>query len=234
MLDMTSAAAGPARPPGRPRSARADEAIIDAVLDLLAGGSTVEALSVEAVAARAGVGKSTIYRRWPGKEALLADAIRTLKGPTPRPAGRSVREDLITLLSAVNEPGDERAMKILPCLFPAVHRSAEQYRIYQEFVAVRREVMRDVLRRGIRTGELRADLDLDLTMALLTGPVLIQKLMRWHPDLADDTLPAQVVDTLLAGIAAQRPAGSGGGPGPAAAPPGDTPARLPGAVDPRR
>ena len=51
--------------PGRPRSVRADEAIIAAVIDLLADGTTAEALSIEAVAARAGVGKATIYRRWP-------------------------------------------------------------------------------------------------------------------------------------------------------------------------
>src|SRR5262249_5933040 len=59
--------------PGRPRSPRADEAIIDAVLDLLAEGTTAEALAIETIAARAGVGKATIYRRWPNKEALLVD-----------------------------------------------------------------------------------------------------------------------------------------------------------------
>ena len=64
--------------PGRPRSARADEAIIEAVLDLLAEGTPFDALSIEAVAARAGVGKATIYRRWSNKEALLFDAVRTV------------------------------------------------------------------------------------------------------------------------------------------------------------
>jgi len=201
MQDMTTTVAGPARSPGRPRSARADEAIIDAVLDLLADGNGVEALSIEAIAARAGVGKATIYRRWTGKESLLADAIRTLKGPTPEPAGKSVRDDLITLLAPVPHKSDERALKILPCLMPAVNRSPEQYRIWQELIAPRREKMRQVLRRGIGTGELRADLDIELVMVLLAGPVLVQSMMRWHPDVDDATLPARVVDTLLAGIA---------------------------------
>src|SRR5262249_34339814 len=84
------------RSPGRPRSPRADEAIIEAVLDLMAEGTSVEALSIEAVAARAGVGKATIYRRWPNKEALVVDALGALKGPLPELAGESIREDLLT------------------------------------------------------------------------------------------------------------------------------------------
>ena len=75
--------------PGRPRSARADEAIIEAVLDLLADGTPAESLSIEAVAAKAGVGKATIYRRWANKEALLVDAVASLKGELPRLAGES-------------------------------------------------------------------------------------------------------------------------------------------------
>ncbi|MFD0746939.1 TetR/AcrR family transcriptional regulator [Phytohabitans flavus] len=80
------------RSPGRPRSTRADEAIMEAVLDLLAEGSTIESLSIEAIAAKAGVGKATIYRRWSGKQALLVDAIRRLKGQPSTPKGsRSAR-----------------------------------------------------------------------------------------------------------------------------------------------
>jgi AcrR family transcriptional regulator len=193
-----------ARAPGRPRSAHVDEAIIEAVLDLLAEGSAVDALSIEAIAARAGVGKTTIYRRWSGKEALLVDALRTLKGKPPEPLGRSVREDLVRLLTPVGTKGghvDQRALKIMPCLVPEVHRSPAQYRLYQELVEPRREVMRAVLRRGIETGELRPDIDLELTMAMLTGPVLMQRLLRWSPVLDDDDLPGQVVDVILAGIA---------------------------------
>jgi hypothetical protein len=65
--------------------------------------------------------------------------------------------------------------------------------------------MREVLRRGVRTGELRADLDLEVAVAVLTAPVLIQKMLRWHPGLDDATLPERVVDLVLAGLA--QPAG---------------------------
>src|SRR5688572_25412027 len=96
---VTTTQPATARPPGRPRSARADEAILEAVLDLLQEGVAVDALSIEAVAARAGVGKATIYRRWENKERLLLDAVRRLKGDPPRPPGKSVRDDLVMLLS---------------------------------------------------------------------------------------------------------------------------------------
>ncbi|MFD1324755.1 TetR-like C-terminal domain-containing protein [Micromonospora sonneratiae] len=190
MSDMTSDPAAP-RSPGRPRSSRADEAIIEAVLDLLAEGSTVDTLAIEAIAARAGV----------GKEALLRDALATLKGPPPVPAGHSIRDDLVTLLGPVGSHEDPRATRIMPCLVPEIRRSPEQYRLYQEMLEPRRQLMRDVLRRGVARGELRADLDIELTMSLLTGPVLLQRLLRWHAALDDTDLPERVVDTVLAGIA---------------------------------
>ncbi|MER5454957.1 TetR/AcrR family transcriptional regulator [Micromonospora sp. NPDC002389] len=199
---MTSSTDAP-RPPGRPRSVRADEAIVEATLDLLAEGSTIETISVEAIAARAGVGKATIYRRWPGKNALLSDALRTLKGDPPQPTGRSVRDDLITLVSAIGDHIDPRAAKIMPCLVPVVKRDPEQYALYQNIIEPRRAVMREVLRRGVRDGELRADLDVEVTMAMLTGPMLIQRVMNWNPDLDTTTLPVKVVDQVLEGITAR-------------------------------
>ncbi|MEV1072946.1 TetR/AcrR family transcriptional regulator [Micromonospora parva] len=202
MADMTSTADAP-RPPGRPRSIRADEAIIEATLDLLAEGSTIEALSIEAIAARAGVGKATIYRRWAGKDALLLDALRRLKGVLAQPAGHSVRDDLVLLVGAIGKNVDPRAAKIMPCLVPAVNRSADQYQLYQNIIAPRRRLMREVLRRGIDEGVLRADIDVEVTMALLTGPMLIQRVLQWNPDLDEQTLPERVVDAVLEGIRAR-------------------------------
>ncbi|MDG4758747.1 TetR/AcrR family transcriptional regulator [Micromonospora sp. WMMD710] len=202
MSDMTSTADAP-RSPGRPRSVRADEAIIEATLDLLAEGSTIEALSIEAIAARAGVGKATIYRRWAGKEALLLDALRRLKGIMAQPEGHSVRDDLILLVGAVGKNVDPRASKIMPCLVPEVNRSPDHFRLYQNIISPRRQLMREVLRRGIDEGLLRPDIDVEVTMALLTGPMLIQRVLQWNPELDAKTLPAQVVDAVLDGIRAR-------------------------------
>ncbi|KWV32252.1 MULTISPECIES: TetR/AcrR family transcriptional regulator [Micromonospora] len=202
MTDVNTTADAP-RSPGRPRSARADEAIIEATLDLLAEGSTIEALSIEAIAARAGVGKATIYRRWAGKETLLLDALRRLKGVAAQPAGQSVRDDLVLLVGAVGHNVDPRAARIMPCLLPEVNRSPDHFHLYQNIIEPRRKLMRDVLRRGVATGELRADLDIEVAMALLTGPMLIQRLLRWHPELDDRILPEKIVDGVLTGLRAR-------------------------------
>ena len=84
---------GDRRRPGRPRSVDADRAIVQATLEMLADEG-YHALSVEAVASRAGVGKATIYRRWAGKRELVADALATLNDtmqelPPPAPDARS-------------------------------------------------------------------------------------------------------------------------------------------------
>ncbi|MGI5215333.1 TetR/AcrR family transcriptional regulator [Plantactinospora sp. CA-290183] len=202
MVYMTETTDAP-RAPGRPRSIRADEAILEAALDLLAEGSTIEALSIEAIATRAGVGKATIYRRWTGKEALLQDALRRLKPPPSEPPGRSVREDLVTLVGASGHNPDPRVGRIMPCLMPTINRSPEQYRLYQELVEPRRRMLREVLRRGVETGELRADLDPELTVALLTAPLVMQRLLRANPNLDEQDLPERLVDAVIAGIAAR-------------------------------
>jgi AcrR family transcriptional regulator len=140
--------------PGRPRSARVDEAIIDAVIELLSEGVTAEALSIEAVATRAGVGKATIYRRWVNKDALLVDAVGALKGPLPEIGGMSVREDLVALLRPVGRKAAHSAA-VLPCLISELKRSPKLNEVYQKIIEPRRELMRSVLRRGIDAGELR-------------------------------------------------------------------------------
>ena len=186
--------------PGRPRSVRADEAILNAVLELLAEGTTAEALSIEAVAARAGVGKATIYRRWANKDSLLLDAVASLKGPIPEISGESVRDDLITLMRPVGQKTPQAA-NVLPCLISEMHRSPELSRVYNKIMEPRRERMREVLRRGMASGELRADLDLEVTMAMLVGPLVAQSMMGWNPQLDREKLPMQLVDAIWPAIA---------------------------------
>jgi AcrR family transcriptional regulator len=202
---MTTPSTAPAdqdrKAPGRPRSARADEAIIDAVLDLFAEGHSADAISIEAVAARAGVGKATIYRRWPNKEALIVDAVTSIKGPVPLVRGESVRDDLVALLSRMGHHQDSRAVKVISCLLPEVQRSTSLHGCYQDVIEPRRQVMREVLQRGVQTGELRADLDVELALSLLSAPVLVQSLLQWNPAVDSQELAARVVDAVLGGIA---------------------------------
>jgi AcrR family transcriptional regulator len=191
---------GPARRPGRPRSEQADRAIIDAALDLFAQAG-VEGLCIEAVAARAGVGKSTIYRRWPGKEDLLLDALATLKTPLPEPSGTSVRDDLVGLLQVMcddmSDPRRARASALL-------HGEGVKYprlmaRFTETVVEPRREVFRSVLRHGIEIGELRRDIDIDAALFMMTGAV--QAKGGGGGDVIPRGYPGRIVDQLLRGLA---------------------------------
>ncbi|MEV4702775.1 TetR/AcrR family transcriptional regulator [Actinoplanes sp. NPDC049316] len=197
------AGSGPGRKaPGRPRDARADEAILEAVTALLAEGQSADAISIEAVAAKAGVGKATIYRRWANKVALLTDAVARMKGPLPEPEGKSARDDLVMLVKQGRAKRMERYSKVTACLLPEMVRSAEMQAVYQAATEPRREVMRQVLRRGIETGELRADLDIELTLLMISGPSIAQNMLNWNPNVPEDGYAEKLVDALLRGAAA--------------------------------
>jgi AcrR family transcriptional regulator len=185
--------------PGRPRSARVDEAIVQAVFELLSSGQSADAISIEAVAAKAGVGKATIYRRWPNKEALLIDAVLAMKGPLPEVRGESVREDLIMQVAAMRNKRMAQYGKVTACLMPELFKNNEMTRVYQGVVEPRREVMRGVLRRGIASGELRPDLDVELCLLVLSGPTLAQNMLRWNPNVPDENFAENLVDFVLRG-----------------------------------
>jgi AcrR family transcriptional regulator len=196
--------AGPAsaRRPGRPRSEQADQAIIEAALSLFAE-SGPEGLCIERVAARAGVGKATIYRRWPGKEDLLLDAITALKAPLPEPAGRSAREDLVTLLEAMcQESADpRRAREFALLLGEGAKYPRLMARYVEAVVEPRREVIRAVLRRGVASGELRPGLDVEAALFMLIGSVIVRG--RYEPAGIPAGYPQRVVEELLQGLAAR-------------------------------
>jgi len=176
---------------------------MDATLSLFAE-SGAAGLCIEKVAARAGVGKATIYRRWPGKEDLLLDAMAWLKAPLPVPAGRSVAEDLRMLLEAMCEQfADPRQAREFALLLGEGARYPRLMARYTETVIEpRREVIRNVLRRGIATGELRADVDIEAALFMLTGSVLARSKHGEHLPV-EPGYAGRVVDELLAGLHAR-------------------------------
>jgi AcrR family transcriptional regulator len=191
------------RRPGRPRSEQADEAIMTAALELFAE-SGAEGLCIERVAARAGVGKATIYRRWPGKEDMLLDGLPRLAAALPVPQGKSVRADLIALLDAVcRETADPRRVRLVALL----QGEGRQYprlkaRYLETVIQPRREAMRAVLRRGVATGELRQDADIEAAMYLLNGAV-VASMSGMHADIIDARYARRVVEELMRGLAAR-------------------------------
>jgi AcrR family transcriptional regulator len=191
---------GEHRRPGRPRSEAADHAIMSAALDLFAESGPA-GLCMEQVAARAGVGKATIYRRWPGKEDMLLDGLAELAAPLPAPQGKSVRADLIALLDAAcKEAADPRRVRLVALL----QGEGRQYprlkaRYLETVVQPRREAIKAVLRRGVATGELRENTDIEAAMYLLNGAVMASM----HADHVDSRYARRVVEELLRGLSAR-------------------------------
>jgi AcrR family transcriptional regulator len=188
-----------ARKRGRPRNEAAESAILNAAIDLLAdhgyGG-----LTVEAVAARAGVAKTTVYRRWPGKDELLVDALTTVKGPLGELPDGSVASQLKWLMERMRASWmNGNHGKIMRRLSADGTDQPELYRTFcDRFVAPRRAAVRAVLQRGVDEGIIRPDVNLDYVIDMLGAPTIVSVMT-----LRDKVTRKQVefvVDTVLAGI----------------------------------
>lgn len=190
------------RGPGRPRSAEAHAAILAATLDLLIEQG-FNGLTMESVAARAGVGKATVYRRWPSKIPLLVEALRAA-GPerVAVPASGSLESDLrqllIDLMAALSGPDSV----LRPLVTEAWREPSLGEAFRQELVQRRRAVVSQILQAGQKRGELRADLDLETAVDAVVAVVYYRLLVSGAPLGAD--LARCLVDQLLRGIGANR------------------------------
>lgn len=186
----------PERKPGRPRDAQADVAILQAVLDLVAETGLMR-LSMDAVAARAGVGKATIYRRWRSKEALVVEAWRTLIAPVEPPDTGSLRGDVEALLGAVATKFGSPDFDVLSQIIAAARTDPDLAAALREYVATRRRPMRTVFERAVARGELRAGLDPDTLHEALVGP-LFYRLLVSHGTV-DRAFLSGLIDLVLTG-----------------------------------
>ena len=185
-----------ARKPGRPRDARANRAILEATLELASEQGL--GLSMDAVAAHAGVSKATIYRRWESKEALVLDAWRELVGPMPVPDTGSLRGDLRAIFTQLCHHAGRDADGARPA--PDDRRLTDEPGDASVVRRVRRRPAppeRAVLERAVATGELPADADFDLLGDLLAGPFFYRILMT--DSAVDDQLVDDVLGIVLAG-----------------------------------
>ena len=161
----------------RTQSATAHKKVLDAAVDLVAERG-IEASSMDAIAARSGVSKATIYKHWKDKEALLLEMLAALNGLNDRPPFNSgnVRTDIVAVLSYRPPGSTEMRERIMPHLVAYSASNLNFGLTWRNMVMEppRRE-LRQLLRTGIEQGELHADLDEDLSLALLLGPI-----MYWH------------------------------------------------------
>jgi AcrR family transcriptional regulator len=192
---------GEAIGPGRPRSPETHRAILRAALEVLADAGW-SGFTMQGVAARAGVGKAAIYRRWESREAVVAAAVEGMVSEIGLADTGSIRGDLLELMCrAVRLYGGE-AGRLMPGLVSAMAQHEEvATAVRKVFLAPRRAALREVLERGVARGELRADIDRDLALDFLGGPLFYRLLITGGP--LDETLAEGTVDVMVRGLAAE-------------------------------
>jgi TetR/AcrR family transcriptional regulator of autoinduction and epiphytic fitness len=178
-----------------PRIERSRRVVLTAALELL-GELGYGGLTIEAVAARAGVGKSTIYRHWDGKLDLVEDAVRVLKSDLAMPAGGPVRERVVALLQQVATTlADSTWSRCLPAIIDAAERDPAVLDLNRRFTCERRELMIGLLAEGVATGEIAAGVDLSLLAEALVGPIIVRRLL-FHEPFEPEAVP-RLVEQLL-------------------------------------
>jgi AcrR family transcriptional regulator len=189
------------RPRGRPRRASARPAIVEATLELLADRGFAET-TIDAIAARAGVGRNTIYRRWSSKEELIADALHELT------AELDVHEadDLYGLLldwvqDFARVFADPTFGRILPAVLGELQRNPVFARVYSErVVRPRYDALVELLEQARDRGELRPDVDVEQAADLIAGPPFVRLLPVGLPPLTE-RYAEELLETIWRGIA---------------------------------
>jgi AcrR family transcriptional regulator len=185
---------------GRPRSQDADRAILRAASEILAERG-LSGMSIEEVAARAGVAKTTVYRRWPSRGALALDAfVAEFQGQQPLPDTGTLRGDLLAALrSWIKSVTQTRAGPVLAGLIAESQLDPELAAAWREQVVTRlRDQHKIMLDRAIERGEIPAGTDQDVVLDLMFGAAY-HRLLHGHQPLTD-TFARRVVDMIVAGL----------------------------------
>ena len=191
------------RPPGRPRSEQARRAILRSTLRLL-GRKGFSDFKIEEVADHAEVGKATVYRWWPNKGALIADAFASsTTSKLHFPDTGSVYTDMSQQMRQLVKIFRSRHGRIVSAILAAGQSDKDLIQAFRErFLWPRRREAYRTLRRAIARGELRKDTDLDLLLDSLYGPIYMRFLLQ------HDRLTPEFVEHLCALVlAGARPAG---------------------------
>jgi AcrR family transcriptional regulator len=185
-----------AEPPLDPRIERSRMAILKAAVEELAevGYGRVR---MESIAARAGVAKSTLYRHWPDKLALIADAFETFhEQMVPDLGDLAVRDAVALLIGHVAEVVlDSTFSRCIPALIEGAERDERVRAFHHRYSADRRQALIDLIARGIERGELAPGIDPELATITLLGAVFYRRLMTGEPFVPQQA--AQLVALVL-------------------------------------
>jgi AcrR family transcriptional regulator len=200
----------------RPRSAESHAAILQAALELVVDGG-LRGTSIEGIAARAGVGKATIYRRWKTKEELFTEALRMVAFALPDPDTGSLHGDVEAITAFNLQHTPRKAALLMPRLMIEAADDPVLFAVMREvLVDPRRAILGAVLERAVARGELREGLDLEDVIDMLIGPLIYEILITGADMQTISTLPGRILDMALEGIAATPASRGPARPRPAA------------------
>ncbi len=178
-----------------PRVTRSQRAILEATLAEL-GEVGYGAMTIESVAARAGVGKATVYRHWSGKLDLIESALEELKLDIAVPQDGTARERIVAFLRGLaTHIGDSTLARCLPALVSASEYDPAVAEFKRRFSQSRRQQLVDLVEAGIAAGEISSEHDPDFVAELLVSPIFFRRLISQEP-LGPDHVEA-VVDAVL-------------------------------------
>ncbi|HWH15777.1 MAG TPA: TetR/AcrR family transcriptional regulator, partial [Miltoncostaeaceae bacterium] len=183
-----------------PRLERSRAAVLAATVEILCDDG-LPAVTVEAVAARAGVAKTTVYRQWDGRAHLVVDALRSTACTVAPPDSGAVREDLIGLLAGLAHALDTAPWaRALAGVAESARHDPALASLHRTFAADCRGPVLEVLTRARSRGEVRPDADLTIAASALAGPLFYRRLVSLEPLDAPGLVEA-IVDTVLPGLA---------------------------------
>jgi TetR/AcrR family transcriptional regulator of autoinduction and epiphytic fitness len=179
-----------------PRIDQSRRLVLRAAIEQLAAAG-FGGLTIEAVAGRSGVAKSTIYRHWPDKHALIADAFEAAHhDAVPSIAGLSARDGLEQLLQHVAEvAADPVFSPAIPALIEGAERNARLRDFQQRYSLSRRQSVVELIERGVASGEFAARQNPQLAAQLLIGLIFYQRLMTSEP--FDPASAGELIDAVL-------------------------------------
>lgn len=182
MTEQENASEPVARSNGRPRSEKSMQAILDTTNKMLLLTS-VRDISIESVAKKAGVGKTTIYRWWPNKVALILDAIIGPMNSLPAPVSGGNPKDLLEKqLERFARICRGRGGKIIAEVYAESQGNADtQALFFQKFMVQHEEILASILEQGKTSGEFRANLDTALTVDMIYGAFFYQLMSNPNP-----------------------------------------------------
>jgi AcrR family transcriptional regulator len=199
---MSEEASRPRRPhTGRRRNDAARDAILDATFDLIYAGDAAP-ITIDAIAHAAGVGRQTIYRWWPSKGAVAAEALARRAGAiVPRRDTGSLRDDLISFLTdSFAGLEDDKLRSALRRIASVAQHDEHVAAVLADFTATRRAALRELLERGQARGELSPGADIAMLVDMAYG-VLWYRVLISHAPL--DAEAAKSLATCLLAAGAQ-------------------------------